>query len=473
MPAGLRVVPDIDTIAVDVESLIGGTPRRVVRLSAAGLGAWTELCRGPVTSAAAGVLARRLTDAGLAHPQPRATRDVADVTVVIPVRDRPEMLERCLAAIGGRYRVVVVDDGSLDPGRAASIVDRHHAALCRSSIVGGPAMARNHGLQGITTDLVAFVDSDCIPPADWIDRLAAHFDDPLVAAVAPRVVAAGPTAGSYLAACGALDLGDRAARVQPGGRVSYVPTAALLLRRSALESVARDGKVFDPVLRYGEDVDLVWRLHASGWRIRYDPSVEVAHHESARWRDRLERRFRYGTSAAPLARRHPGLLTPLVLSPWPAAAVAAILARRPIAAAGALTAAMVATRRSLALAGVADLGAGRVTMTSVARTWLGVGRYALQFASPVLIAVIIAPGGASRPRRLVRRLAVASLVAGPPLSTWMSRRPSVGPINFVAGQIAEDAAYGAGVYAGCLRHRTAAPLRPCIAPPASSTPRQG
>ena len=45
------------------------------------------------------------------------------------------------------------------------------------------------------------------------------------------------------------------------------------------------------------------------------------------------RRFRYGTSAAPLARRHPANLAPLVLQPWPALAVAALLARRPAAAA--------------------------------------------------------------------------------------------------------------------------------------------
>ena len=45
-------------------------------------------------------------------------------------------------------------------------------------------------------------------------------------------------------------------------KVSYVPTAALLVRRAALDSVTPGGgAVFDPALRYGEDVDLVWRLH--------------------------------------------------------------------------------------------------------------------------------------------------------------------------------------------------------------------
>ena len=80
--------------------------------------------------------------------------------------------------------------------------------------------------------------------------------------------------------------------MRPGSRVSYVPTAALLVRRSALDSVAIDDAaipapghlagpgplssrgVFDPALRYGEDVDLIWRLHDAGWRVRYEPSVQ-------------------------------------------------------------------------------------------------------------------------------------------------------------------------------------------------------
>ena len=70
----------------------------------------------------------------------------------------------------------------------------------------------------------------------------------------------------------------------------YVPSAALIVRAPVR---------FDETLRYGEDVDLVWRLLDAGHRVVYDPSVVVRHHEA----DVLRRRFRYGTSAAPLAAR--------------------------------------------------------------------------------------------------------------------------------------------------------------------------
>ena len=84
-----------------------------------------------------------------------------------------------------------------------------------------------------------------------------------------------------------------------------MPTAALVVRARRPADAGQGGAVFDPALRCGEDVDLIWRLHDAGWRIRYEPAVRVGHHEPASWPGLLARRFRYGTSAAPLARRHP------------------------------------------------------------------------------------------------------------------------------------------------------------------------
>ena len=64
----------------------------------------------PVTDERDGFVARQLLEAGHAHP-------VADghsstpVTAVVPVRDRPAALARCLDAL--TVPVVVVDDGVL------------------------------------------------------------------------------------------------------------------------------------------------------------------------------------------------------------------------------------------------------------------------------------------------------------------------------------------------------------------------
>ncbi len=461
LPAGFRVVLDDGVRQVAPGVWSGGSPARVIRLSPAGHAVWRRLSAGVVDSPAAAVLARKLTDAGLAHPQPPPVEPgTADVTVVVPVRDRSAFLDRCLAGLAGPYPVVVVDDGSRDPAAVAAVAAAHGATLVRRTANGGPAAARNTGLAQVTTELVAFVDSDCVPAPGWIEGLAGHFADPLVAAVAPRVtgLAGESAAGRYTRLADTLDMGRRPARVAPNTRLSYVPTAALVARRGALDAVSRSNGVFDPAMRVGEDVDLVWRLHNGGWRVRYDPSVRVSHHEPTTWPALLARRLRYGTSAAPLAQRHPRCIPPLILDPWPAVTVAALLARRPAAAATALALSVLTTRRTLRSHGLPTAGAWRVNAEAAARTWLGVGRYATAYATPLLAGLMLA-GGRARWRR---RAAVASLLVGPPLVAWATERPPIDPFLFATAAIADDIAYGAGVWTGGLRHRTITPLRPVI-----------
>lgn len=467
LPTGFGIELDSWTRQLTPELWFGGSPVRIARLTPAGQAAWRELEPGRVTSRATGVLARYLTDTGLAHPLPPTPPATPVVTVIVPVRDRADLLARCLSALGNDHQVIVVDDASCDPAAVAQTAAQYGAELIRRDVNGGPGAARNAGLAEATTDLVAFVDSDCEPPPDWIGRLCAHFADPLVAVAAPRITgrAAGTAAGRYTAANGALDLGGRPGRVRPKSAISYVPTAAVLVRHEAL-----DGHWFDESLRVGEDVDLIWRLHEAGWRIRYDPSVQVAHHEPATWAELLARRYRYGTSAGPLARRHSGDVIHLALQPWPTLTVAALLARRPVLAAAAFGGALVTTGYRLRRADVPRAGLTRATAAAARQTWLGLGRYGTQFAAPLLAAGIAAPprgGSGGRPpgpaRLWARRAAMASLLLGPPLTAWAEGARTLDPATFTLGRIADDIAYGLGVWSGCVTARTLAPLRPVIA----------
>jgi mycofactocin glycosyltransferase len=460
LPAGFGIAFDPQTQFVGSDVLFGGSPPRLMRLSGPGARALGELRDGPVGSPDSGRLARRLTDTGLAHPRPPALRRPAEVTVVIPVRDRAAGLDRCLCALDTCYPAIVVDDGSADPAAVVRVTQRHGARLVRRPVSGGPGPARNDGLTLVATPLVAFIDSDCAAAPGWIAQLAAHFADPMVGAVAARVraVTGSSAAGRYLAARAPLDLGPAEARVVPLTRLSYVPTAALLVRTDAIP----DGG-FDPGLRYGEDVDLIWRMIAAGWRVRYDPSAEVFHTEPGRWSAVLARRFRYGNSAAPLARRHPGQVPPLILQAWPAAAVAALLAGRPVTALAAYAAGTGQLVELLREWGVPAKGVLGPMAGSVRQTWLDTGRWSVQYALPVVAAGLARPGGRRRRTRICRRLALASLALGPPLAEWLRSRPRLDPARFTLGYLADEAAYGAGVYRGALAGRTAAPLLPRIA----------
>ena len=454
LPLGFTLVLDRDTKRLAPDMLFGGSPGRLLRLSTTGVRALDELHAGPIKTTPAAKLAGRLVDAGLAHPRPPDTagRDFS-VTVVIPVRDRAAELDACLSALGEHHPAIVVDDGSSDPAAIAAVCLARRARLVRHDTNRGPAAARNTGARQADTDLIAFLDSDCLPDRDWINRLAGHFADPRVAAVAPRIrplTGDDRTAARYTEARCALDLGDREAQVRPMSRVSYVPTAALLVRRATLHDVA-----FHESLRVGEDVDLIWRLTDSGWRVRYQPDTTVRHREPTTWAGLLSRRYRYGTSAAPLSTRHPGTLAPLVLLPAPALTVAAYAARRPLTAALAITASALHLRHQLTARGIPTDGVARASVTGAWQTWLGTARWSAQFAPWLLPAAALGKPG---PR--LRRAAAVLAIVLPPLVEWQQTRPRLDPIRFSVGVLADQATYGLGVWRSCLRERTLAPVRP-------------
>lgn len=478
--AGTRLVPDSGTrLAAGGSVLAGGSPARVLRLTPAGarqVASW--FAGAPVPpGAGARALARKLLDAGIAHPDaaapgwPRAPGP-GSVTVVIPVRDRHLELDRCLAGLGDVPRVIVVDDASADPAAIGRIAAARGAEVIRQPVNGGPGTARNAGLRAAATDLVAFLDSDCVPEPGWLEALLPHFADPAVGAVAPRIVPHERGDGwlaRYEGASSTLDMGGRPSGVRPGARVSYVPGAALVVRREAAQAGFRDG------MRVGEDVDFVWRLAARGWRVRYEPRAVMGHDHRVTFRAWFSRRADYGTSAAALEELHPGSVRPLYLSWWTAGAWAAALAGRPVTAA-ALTAAAVAllSRRlaavtgerwplpppgggapggsrggsaawglALRLAGGGTLAAARPLGSALSRTWWPA-------AVPAALAF----------RRL--RAPALALVLVPPLLDWADRRPPLDPARYVAARLADDVAYSLGVWQGCLARRTLRPLLPVV-----------
>jgi mycofactocin system glycosyltransferase len=388
------------------------------------------------------------------------------VAVVIPVHNDPSAIAATLTALGfdrtaatpaavsdgaSPRSVYVVDDFSDEPDLIADRCRAGAVTLIRRETRGGPAGARNVGWRSATEPLIAFVDANCEPEPGWLDRLLPHFADPQVAAVAPRIV---PSAGvkaprvvaAYEAVASPLDLGGREAAVRPRSPVAYVPTAALVVRREALEELGG----FDESLPVGEDVDFVWRLVAAGWTVRYEPRATVRHPVRPSWSAWLAQRYRYGTSAAPLARRHGVAVAPAVMSPWTAASWGLAAAGHPVL--GAATACYPAAAltgplplpAALRLAGIGHLRGGLALARAVRRAW-----------APAAIAVAVA---SRRSRPLLAAVAVT-----PGLLDWFDRRPGLDPARFVAVRLADDLSYAAGVWAGCVRQRSARALLPDLA----------
>lgn len=446
--------------------LLGGRPIRLLKLSAKAAALVDAGPRMSVSDDITAALARQLLDAGVAHPRPRPGTARTDVTVVVPVRDRPQGLERLLAAVGrtaGRLPLLVVDDGSRDAVAVREICARHQATVLRHETSRGPAAARNTGLAVAMTPYVAFLDSDCEPLAGWLGLLQPHLGDPLVAAVAPRIVASPTRTTSRLAAyegaASSLDLGQREGPVNPHGGIPYVPGVALLVRRTAL------AQGYDETMHVAEDVDLVWRLVAGGWRVRYEPKARVAHDHPRSLMKWARRRAFYGTGAADLAARHGSAVAPIVLSSWSAAAWLALLAGRrrgPLCAAAIL--AWATARLARRMADVSD-------RTDVGRRWplaarlvlLGTASAGRQLASaavrPFWPLSLLAAMTSRRARRWIVLIAGVDALIG-----WAPHRRQVPLAGFILYRRLDDLAYGAGLWWGVARSRRLGALRPKIGP---------
>ena len=443
--------PDAGTRRSDAgRTLLGGSPLRLLRLSDTGARAVDDLLGGGPVGPDPGRrrLARRLLDAGLAHPAPLAA-PTSSLSLVVPVRDHAADLRALLDALESSGElpdeVIVVDDGSQDAAAVAAAV-AGRGRVVRHDRSGGPAAARNAGWAIATGELVACIDADVLPEPGWAATVLAHFVDPVVAAVAPRVRgrrASDSVLDRYEEHASPLDLGPAPARVAPRCRVAYVPTAAIVYRRSVLE--AHGG--FDEELQVGEDVDLVWRIVASGHTVRYEPDAVVTHRNRPTWRALAHQRMRYGSSAPALDRRHPGAVPPVELDAWSMAAWAlpAVAGRQGVvlgaAAALSTTAALVPklrgrfdrpTLESVRLAGLGNLWAGRWLAHATMRSWL-----------PIAVVLSV------RSRRARRATALAAVV--PPLLRWREVRPEIDPVRWVAASALDDAAYCAGIWWGCAR----------------------
>jgi mycofactocin system glycosyltransferase len=452
----------------DGRLMLGGSPPRLLRLSSR---AARILQSGRFTVADAGTaaLARRLVDIGVAHPRP-PEQPVRDVTIVIPVRDRAELLDLLLTALGADpqtsgVKALVVDDGSANLAAVASVTRRHHATLLVHPCNQGPAAARNTGLGQASTGYVAFCDCDVLPEPGWLGPLLAQFADPALALAAPRVL--GLSGGRprwldrYEDVRSPLDMGGREAPVVPLSALAYVPTAALVVRRAAV------GAGFDPQFRFGEDVDLCLRLHRAGWRMRYLPSSRVGHRHRASLGSWLAQRASYGSGAAELARRHRGQVPPLNAAPWSVAACALVLRGRPAAVgvAAALTAAAaIRLIRRMPDADTPVQAGALLTMAALRGTAQQLTQCATRHYWPV------AALAAVMSRRARHVLAAAAAIEA--LIDYWRSGTRLNPLTYLLLRRLDDLAYGTGLWRGVIRGRTVAPLIPRLAC-ASGTPADG
>lgn len=204
--------------------------------------------------------------------------DQPKVSVIVPVKDRRELLGALLRALDAQtyddFEVIVIDDGSRDgSAEEAQRLVKGRPVVLLDGRGRGAVAARRLGVEQSRGSVLAFTDSDCLPVPTWL----AHGVDAIDAGadlVNGRTQPARPM----------LPL----ERSLGSGTEGLFPTCNLFVRRNAYDKAGG----FDETLErrwgfrrdarsrgggFGEDTLLGWRIARVGTH-RYVPGALVHHH---------------------------------------------------------------------------------------------------------------------------------------------------------------------------------------------------
>ena len=240
-------------------------------------------------------------EAGAPARAQRSGRAAAHVDVVVVNWNGARYLPECLRALTSSSpapRIIVVDNASTDGSADLVAREAPGATLLAMDRNVGYAAGANAGIAAGSGDYIRVINPDVRLAPGHLERLLAAMDStPTVGLAQGRLLGIGPDdyvagrepADARLDSAGivlrrtrmAYDRGQGEPDGPAWGRSASVfgaCGAALLVRRSAAEDLAPDGRLFDPAFfAYKEDVDLGWRARLFGWDVRYVPDAVAWH----------------------------------------------------------------------------------------------------------------------------------------------------------------------------------------------------
>ncbi len=231
------------------------------------------------------------------------------LTLVIPSHNRADLLAACLASVQRHApadtQVIVVDDASPNGIIRDCAEQAPGVEILRLEDQSGFCVAANAGIAAARAPLVEVLNDDTEVCGGWAEAALAAFADPVVAAVTPLVLRwPGVDVGTAIVDSAGDDyhVGGFASKRAHGHTLAPehlrpcdvfgASGSSAFYRRDVLLAVG----AFPPSFgAYFEDVDLSFRLHRAGYRVRFEPRSRVLHHVSSSYQpspELLERQSR-------------------------------------------------------------------------------------------------------------------------------------------------------------------------------------
>jgi glycosyltransferase involved in cell wall biosynthesis len=219
------------------------------------------------------------------------------ITVCICTHNRPNYLRGCLDGLSRQtaprscFDILVVDSASTGdaPERIAQVVAEAADARLLRVPQAGVSVARNAGAKAAAGDYIAYIDDDAIPEPRWIEHILEAIEDTArrPAMLGGRIL---PQWESPLPRWWPVQLRGVLSIIEFEGRGEYrsagLPAdlapygANMVVHVPTLLAVGgfgrQAGRVGDSLLS-DEEVQLAWRLQASGFSVRYDSRIVVRH----------------------------------------------------------------------------------------------------------------------------------------------------------------------------------------------------
>jgi GT2 family glycosyltransferase len=248
-------------------------------------------------------LVRRRIDAQVTQMAPglRRVRYAIDgtprVSIVIPTRDRVELLRTCISSIVDRstyrqFELLVVDNGSSDPeavGYLRSLPEPHrvlhHASAFNWSAINNAAARVAKG------EYLLFLNNDVeVITTDWLEAMLEHAQRRPVGVVGAKLLYPDDTVQHAGVVIGIGGFADHAFRRSPAAAPGYlglanvvrntsaVTGACMMVRRRVFEELSG----FDERLRVAfNDIDFCLRARERAYLVVHTPHALLYHHESA------------------------------------------------------------------------------------------------------------------------------------------------------------------------------------------------
>ncbi len=267
---------------------------------------------------------------------------MVELGIVIVNYNTRERLRDCLQSLdanrGVSFVTYVVDNCSTD-GSAAMVREtfpRLH--LIASPTNGGYSYANNLGLRAIlardpTPPFTLLLNPDTVLPPDALAGMIEFFQShPDAGIVGPKLVMAD----------GKLDLACRRSFPDPVNSIYHVlgldqrfatnprfarynltyldenqvaevdsVVGAFMMLRT--ETLRQAGLLDETYFMYGEDLDLALRIKQRGWKVYYNPAVQVRHYKRAASRGSARAQYEFWRAAYIFYKKHYARTTPLPL----------------------------------------------------------------------------------------------------------------------------------------------------------------